>query len=147
MQQGHTFMWPVYWWLEEVSCVLVERNRLWFSQVIGQISAFWDIILAERKSGYAHRAPTKRKAKDDGFGQCLITINGSLIGLAEQPVAAGSAEQPDFVGSDTDTGTSSNIEPSQNTLDGYLIPSVPPLIPPENIVHIRTQSFDDVVAI
>ena len=90
------------------------------------MSAFWDIILLERKTGYAHRAPAKRKAKDDGFGQCLITINGSLIG--------------------SDTSVSSNIEPSQNTLDGYLIPPVPPLIPlipPENIVHIRTQSFDD----
>jgi putative phage-type endonuclease len=124
--QGHRLMWPSYWWLEEVSCVLVERNRLWFSQVIGKMSAFWDIILLERKTGYAHRAPAKRKAKDDGFGQCLITINGSLIG--------------------SDTSVSSNIEPSQNTLDGYLIPPVPPLIPlipPENIVHIRTQSFDD----
>jgi len=125
-QQGHTFMWPSHWWLEEVSCVLVERNRLWFSQVIGQMAAFWDTILAERKSGYAHRAPTKRKAKDDGLGQCLITINGSLIG------------------SDA-ADASSDIEPSQNTLDGYLIPPVPPLIPPENIVHIRTQSFDDVI--
>jgi hypothetical protein len=125
VQQGNTFMWPVYWWLDEVSCVLVERNRLWFSRVIDQMSVFWDTILAERKSGYAHRAPTKRKAKDDGLGQCLITINGSLIG--------------------SDTTASSDIEPSQNTLDGYLIPSAPPLIPPENVVHIRTQSFDDVI--
>jgi hypothetical protein len=126
VQQGNTFMWPVYWWLDEVSCVLVERNRLWFSRVIDQMSVFWDTILAERKSGYAHRAPTKRKAKDDGLGQCLITINGSLIG--------------------SDTTASSDIEPSQNTLDGYLIPPVPPLIPPENVVHIRTQSFDNVIA-
>lgn len=122
-EQGHRLMWPSYWWLQEVSCVLVERNRVWFSQVIGQISAFWDIILMERKTGYAHRAPAKRKVKDDGFGQCLITINGTLLG--------------------TDTSVSSNIDPSQNTLDGYMIPPVPPLIPPENIVHIRTQSFDD----
>lgn len=172
-QQGHTFMWPSHWWLEEVSCVLVERNRLWFSQVIDQMSAFWDIILAERESGYAHRAPSKRKTKDDGLGQCLITINGTLIGSAEQPGLqsnrtssgfARSAEQPGFVGSDanddgfgkclitingsltgSDADTSNNIDPSQNTLDGFLIPPVPPLIPPENIVHIRTQSFDDVV--
>jgi putative phage-type endonuclease len=174
-QQGHTFMWPSHWWLDEISCVLVERNRLWFSSVIDQMSAFWDTILEERKSGYAHRAPSKRKAKDDGlgqclitingsligsaeqpdfvgsvanddgFGQCLITINGSLIGSAEQPAFAGSAEQPAFAGSEADTPTSINIDPSQNTLDGFLIPSVPPLIPPENIVHIRTQSFDDVV--
>lgn len=124
-QLGHMFMWPSHWWLDEVSCVLVERNRLWFSNVIDQMSAFWDTILVERETGYAHRAPTKRKAKDDGFGQCLITISGSLIG--------------------SDTNVSSNIESSQNTLDGYLIPPVPPLVPPENTVHIRTQSFDDVI--
>ena len=35
------------------------------------MSAFWDIILLERKTGYAHRAPAKRKVKDDGFGQLL----------------------------------------------------------------------------
>lgn len=164
IQQGHTFMWPSYWWLDEISCVLVERNRLWFSGVIDQMSTFWDTILEERNSGYAHRAPTKRKAKDDGLGQCLITIDGSLIGSAQQPAFAGSAQQPAFagsaanddgfgqclitingslIGSDADMTTSSNIDPSQNTLDGFLIPSVPPLIPPENVVHIRTQSFDD----
>ena len=123
--QGHVLMWPSYWWLDEVSCVLVERNRLWFSQVIGQMSAFWDIILLERKTGYAHRAPAKRKAKDDGLGHCLITINGTLIGA------------------DTDTTISNTIETSQTTLDIYLKPPELPLVPPENIVHIRTQSFDD----
>lgn len=128
-EQGHRLMWPSYWWLEEVSCVLVERNRLWFSQVIDQMSAFWDIILLERKTGYAHRAPAKRKVKDDGFGQCLITINGTLIGTDTD--------------ADADTTISNTIESSQTTMDIYLRTPELPLVPPENVVHIRTQSFDD----
>ena len=124
--QGHRLMWPLYWWLEEVSCVLVERNRLWFSQVINKISSFWDTILLERKTGYAHRAPMKRKTKDDGLGKCLISINGTLIG-DNTPAVSNSNEKP------------------QNTMDNYLVNnSEPPVSSPKNVVHIRTQSFDDV---
>ena len=123
--QGHRLMWPLYWWLEEVSCVLVERNRLWFSHVIGQMSSFWDTILEERKTGYAHRAPAKRKAKDDGLSQCLITINGTLIG--------------------GDTTVSNIVEQPQNTMDNYFVPNESSNSPPKNVVHIRTQSFDDAV--
>ena len=123
--QGHRLMWPLYWWLEEVNCVLVERNRLWFSQVIGKMSSFWDTILQERETGYAHRAPAKRKAKDDGLSQCLITINGTLIG--------------------GDTPETNTAEQPQNTMDKYLVPNEPSTSPPKNIVHIRTQSFDDAI--
>ena len=108
-QQGHRFMWSTYWWLEELSCVLVERNKLWFSLVIKEMSDFWDIILKERKTGYSHRAPAKRKTKDDGlFGQCLIMIPG------QSPI----------------TTMSDNDDDSSR---------------PKNVVHIRTQSFDDTV--
>jgi len=132
-QLGHTLMWPVYWWLEEVSCVLVERNRLWFSMVIDKISAFWDIILAERETGYAHRAPTKRKPKDDGFGQCLITIDGELKGISIHGTE-------DVVTSDI---VSLIDEVGNGTLEGGHSPS--DVQPPLNVVHIRTQSFDDTI--
>ena len=117
-QQGHRFMWSSYWWLEEVSCVLVERNKLWFSLVIKEMSAFWDIILKERKTGYAHRAPAKRKVKDDGlFEQCLIMIPG--------------------------------LTKSNNDEDKSITPTHTPTSDdsshPKNVVHIRTQSFDDTV--
>ena len=66
-----------YWWLEEVSLVLVVRNKLWFSLVIDEMKMFWDTILKERDTGYSHRAPSKRvskKKEDPLFSRCLVSI-------------------------------------------------------------------------
>lgn len=52
---------PIYWKLDEWSCVLVQRNRKWFQDVVPIISDFWNIIEKERKTGYQHRAPMKRR--------------------------------------------------------------------------------------
>ena len=70
-----TWIKNCYWKAEKVSCVLVERNRFWFTSVIGQMQEVWRIIEHERVHGYAHRAPNKRSAKKDD----------------EQPSSAGSA--------------------------------------------------------
>jgi putative phage-type endonuclease len=50
----------IYWKLDQISCVLVLRNKLWFEQNIGQIEHIWNIIEEERKTGYEHRCPNKR---------------------------------------------------------------------------------------
>lgn len=51
----------IYWKLDEYSCVLVKRNRLWFtSYAEAQFKNIWNIIETERITGYAHRAPKKR---------------------------------------------------------------------------------------
>lgn len=50
----------IYWKVEEYSCVLVLRNKKWFSDNIQQIENIWNIIEKERITGYAHRAPNKR---------------------------------------------------------------------------------------
>ena len=51
----------IYWKLERYSNILVLRNKLWFAHVIPEIKKFWDIIIAERISGYEHRAPNKKR--------------------------------------------------------------------------------------
>lgn len=53
----------IYWYLDEMSCVLIERNRNWFATAVTQIQSVWDTILLERSSGYEHRAPKKRAPK------------------------------------------------------------------------------------
>ena len=53
----------IYWKLEEVSCVLVLRNRKWFEDNISQLEKIWNIILTERETGYDHRAPNRRVKK------------------------------------------------------------------------------------
>jgi len=50
----------IYWYVDQYSCVLVLRNRLWFEAAVPVLQSVWTTIEKERKTGYAHRAP-KRK--------------------------------------------------------------------------------------
>ena len=52
-----------YWGLDQYSCVLVKRNRAWFSSAIPYIERIWKIVETERVTGCEHRAPKKREAK------------------------------------------------------------------------------------
>jgi putative phage-type endonuclease len=54
----------IYWRLEKLSCVLVVRNRDWFTKNVAQLENIWNIIEQERISGYEHRAPNKRVKKE-----------------------------------------------------------------------------------
>jgi len=54
----------IYWYLDEFSCVLVKRNKLWFQSVIPKIKESWHIIEQERISGYEHRAPKKKRTTE-----------------------------------------------------------------------------------
>lgn len=50
-----------YWYLDELSCVLVKRNRMWFQAIVPKILETWKTIVEERETGYEHRASTRRK--------------------------------------------------------------------------------------
>jgi putative phage-type endonuclease len=63
-ENGLVWIKNIYWYLEEVSCVLVSRNRLWFSNNISQLQDVWNTILRERQTGCEHRAPNRRIKKD-----------------------------------------------------------------------------------
>jgi putative phage-type endonuclease len=62
-----------YWYLDEFSCVYVPRNRKWFQSVLPQLETTWNTIVAERQSGYEHRASKKRVPKKPF---CLIKLDG-----------------------------------------------------------------------
>lgn len=51
----------IYWYLDEFSCVLVERNKEWFNSVLPQIKEVWNIIERERVEGYEHRISARVK--------------------------------------------------------------------------------------
>lgn len=60
-KQKYVWIRNIYWKLDQYSCVLVERNRIWFgAYAAARIESVWRIIELERVSGYAHRAPKKR---------------------------------------------------------------------------------------
>jgi len=80
MQAAHGRQWirNLYWKLEEISCVLVLRNRIWFQDNISQLKEIWDIITKERVSGYAHRAPkvrTRCYSAAEEEAVCLLAID------------------------------------------------------------------------
>jgi putative phage-type endonuclease len=65
MEKNSTLNWikNIYWKLDQLSCVLVLRNKLWFKSVIPQLKTMWDIIEKEKQSGYSHREPKKNFTK------------------------------------------------------------------------------------
>jgi putative phage-type endonuclease len=93
-----TWIKNIYWKLDEFSCILVLRNKLWFKHALPEIEKIWNIIQIEKENGYAHRAPKKRERKEKvkvikkdsenesqemeigigilhGTGTCLIDVN------------------------------------------------------------------------
>ena len=62
-----TWIGNLYWWMEECSCVLVERNRMWFKNNIHFLEKIWKTVEEERITGkWTERSPNKRdtNAKD-----------------------------------------------------------------------------------
>lgn len=56
-----------YWYLDEFSCILVKRNRLWFQSVLPKIQSVWETIEKERETGYEHRATKSRLRGSSNF--------------------------------------------------------------------------------
>ena len=65
MEKNSTLTWikNIYWKLDQLSCVLVLRNKLWFAAVIPQLREIWDTIEKEKQTGYSHRLPKKAGIK------------------------------------------------------------------------------------
>lgn len=57
---GLTWIKDIYWWMDEFSCILVLRNKLWFENSISKIEDVWSIIEKERETGHEHRLPKKK---------------------------------------------------------------------------------------
>jgi len=58
--EGLVLFNTIYWYLEEYSCVLIERNREWFQAAVPKIEELWSIIEKERVEGYEHRSSKKK---------------------------------------------------------------------------------------
>jgi putative phage-type endonuclease len=56
----YSFTKYIYWKLEQLSCILVLRDREWFQNNICKLEKVWKTIEKERITGYEHRAPNKR---------------------------------------------------------------------------------------
>lgn len=73
-KENMTWIKTIYWKLDTYSCILVERNRLWFDHNIGQLENIWNIILKERVEGHEHRLPQKKVVKMDAESELDLEI-------------------------------------------------------------------------
>ena len=46
--EGYDWVQNIYWKLDHISCVLVLRNKIWFSNAIKYVEEIWEIIEKER---------------------------------------------------------------------------------------------------
>jgi hypothetical protein len=74
-QKNDEMIWMknYFWKCEVFSCILIQRDRLWFKNNIGQLANVWSIIEQERVTGHEHRAPKRREKKEPE--KPYVTIN------------------------------------------------------------------------
>ena len=72
MEKNSTLTWikNIYWKLDQLSCVLVLRNKVWFKAIVPQLKDIWATIEKEKESGYDHRLPKKAGVKVKKMGTC-----------------------------------------------------------------------------
>jgi hypothetical protein len=46
---GQVLFTKIYWYLEEYSCVLIERNQEWFRAAVLKVEELWKNILCQRR--------------------------------------------------------------------------------------------------
>ena len=76
LQEKYLLYEKIYWYLDEMSCVLVKRNSLWFENALPTIKNAWDIVEKERDDGYEHRAPQKKRK----ISAAPVTISTDSMG-------------------------------------------------------------------
>ena len=89
-----------YWKLEEISCVLVLRNKLWFNSAKPLIDEIWEIIDREKENGdYKKREPKKRmKIEPVIVNKCMIdfTMINEMEMIEETDELVSAEQQPDM---------------------------------------------------
>lgn len=88
----------IYWKLDEVSVVLVVRNKFWFESAKPILDEIWHTIELERKTGSQHRAPNKRARHQDVIPiqpivrRCLIPLPSINTNNPQQPSVSAFSE-------------------------------------------------------
>ena len=114
----------IYWKLDEMSCVLVLRNKLWFNYALPLLENLWATIVKEKlNNSFTHRAPNKKnkviKTNNDG-SKCYINIQ-EMMNMAETHTEAPTEAhtQASAVMITEDDSTNKKITISTPTLYNY----------------------------
>ena len=62
-KKGLVLYSTIYWYMDQLSCVLIPRNKSWFELAVPKIESVWQTIEKERVDGYEHRSSKKRVPK------------------------------------------------------------------------------------
>ena len=74
-----TWFKNIYWKMEEFSCIMVKRNKIWFENAISKIKDVWEIIVSERENdcknidNYKPKKRIKVEKKDQIDQQNIVT--------------------------------------------------------------------------
>ena len=106
MEKNNDKVWlkNIYWKLDEVSVVVVLRNKLWFDSARPILEDIWDTIEKERVSGYQHRAPNSNK-RQKLTHVTAPNLSGCIINVTKKDTDNNDIVMDDIVMDDT-----SNIE-------------------------------------
>jgi hypothetical protein len=76
----------IYWKLQEFSCVLIQRNKLWFKNNVNYLADIWKTIEKERNTGFQHRLPTSSSQTTDKKEQRAKTAAHVFMNIEESPL-------------------------------------------------------------
>lgn len=85
-EEGISLFSVAYWYLDCISCVLIQRNRRWFDAAIPVIKKTWKVIEIERKTGYTHRAPASSMKQDKNKISVNVDLSNSYL-IRNMPAA------------------------------------------------------------
>ena len=75
--QALTWVKNIYWRLDQLSCVLVQRNQLWFQAAMPVLDDLWQTIQHDKVHGYAHRLPNKRTGTSSTSSSSTLSVDTS----------------------------------------------------------------------
>lgn len=82
VHENSTWVKNIYWYLDIVSCVLIERNPLWFNETRHSLESLWAIVLEERKNGeWIKRKPVSKSRDKSKLSSPILkpALPGTLI--------------------------------------------------------------------
>jgi hypothetical protein len=126
---GSIWVRTIYWYLDQYSCVLVRRNRLWFEEAVPVLEQLWKTIEEERSSGFEHRAPAKRKVAAVAASSAesetvfkIVKLDTAIVAAADDTTtetATTAAAKPEITATNMAKLMSLNTNNNNNTHKKY----------------------------
>ncbi len=117
-----------YWFLDEVSCILVLRNKLWFTTAKPILENLWKTVCHERINGYQHRAPRRKtkiiKNSTQNTG-CIINTKTLISSTNDSPTTNNIQEDNTLIETNTISINTETLTKCALSLDKLTLTTVP----------------------